>query len=110
MAEETNVLSTETTAETQEKTFTQSEVDALVQRRLERERKKYPNDDELTAFRTWKDSQQTEQERWNSLTRERDESRTELSSVKAELEQMKREKYVLSKGISGDVYKRQASD
>lgn len=102
MAEETNVLSTETTAETQEKTFTQSEVDALVQRRLERERKKYPNDDELTAFRTWKDSQQTEQERWNSLTRERDESRTELSSVKAELEQMKREKYVLSKGISGE--------
>lgn len=102
MAEELNVQSTETTAEPQEKTFTQAEVDTLIQKRLDRERKKYPNDDELSAFRTWKDSQQTEQEKWNNLTKERDESRTELSSVKAELEQLKREKYVASKGISGE--------
>lgn len=102
MAEELNVQSTEPTAEPQEKTFTQAEVDALIQKRLDRERKKYPNDDELSAFRTWKDSQQTEQEKWNNLTKERDESRTELSSVKAELEQLKREKYVASKGISGE--------
>lgn len=102
MAEEPHVHSTEPTAEPQEKTFTQAEVDTLIQKRLDRERKKYPNDDELSAFRTWKDSQQTEQEKWNNLTKERDESRTELSSVKAELEQLKREKYVASKGISGE--------
>ena len=102
MAEEMNVQSTETTAEPQEKTFSQAEVDALIQKRLERERKKYPNDEELSAFRSWQESQQTEQEKWNNLTRERDESRTELSSVKAELEQLKREKYVASKGISGE--------
>ena len=102
MAEETNVQSTETTVETQEKTFTQSEVDALVQRRLERERKKYPNEEELSAFRSWKDSQQTEQERWNNLTKERDESKTALSAAQAELEQLKREKYVASKGLSGE--------
>lgn len=102
MAEETNVQSTETNVETQEKTFTQSEVDALVQRRLERERKKYPNEEELSAFRSWKDSQQTEQERWNNLTKERDESKTALSAAQAELEQLKREKYVASKGLSGE--------
>ena len=102
MAEENNVQSTENTVETQEKTFTQSEVDALVQRRQERERKKYPNEEELSAFRSWKESQQTEQERWSNLTKERDESRTALSAAQAELQQLKREKYVVSKGISGE--------
>lgn len=102
MTEEINVQSTENTATEQEKTFTQADVDALVQRRLERERKKYPSDDELSAFRSWKESQQTEQERWNNLTRERDESRSALSAAQAELEQLKREKYVMSKGLAGD--------
>lgn len=102
MANETNVQSTETTATEQEKTFTQADVDALIQKRLERERKKYPGEDELSAFRTWKESQQTEQKRWNNLTKERDESRATLSAVQAELDQLKREKYVLSKGLTGD--------
>lgn len=102
MANETNVQSTETTATEQEKTFTQADVDALIQKRLERERKKYPGEDELSAFRSWKESQQTEQERWNNLTKERDESRATLSAVQAELDQLKREKYVLSKGLTGD--------
>ena len=101
MAEE-NVQSTETTATEQEKTFTQADVDALIQKRLDRERKKYPSEDELSAYRTWKESQQTEQERWNTLTKERDESRTALSAAQAELEQLKREKYVLSKGLTGE--------
>lgn len=102
MADETNVQVTETTATEQEKTFTQADVDALVQRRLDRERKKYPSEGELSAFRSWKESQQTEQERWNNLTKERNESRAALSAAQAELEQLKREKYVLSKGLSGD--------
>lgn len=102
MADETNVQSTETTAVEQEKTFTQADVDALIQKRLDRERKKYPSEDELSAFRTWRESQQTEQERWNNLTRERDESRTALSAAQAELEQLRRDKYVLSKGLTGE--------
>ena len=97
MAEE-NVQSTETTAVEQEKTFTQADVDALIQKRLDRERRKYPSEDELSAFRSWKESQQTEQDRLNTLTKERDESRTALTAAQAELEQLKREKYVLSKG------------
>jgi molecular chaperone GrpE (heat shock protein) len=87
-------------------TFTQAEVDALVSkekaRAVAKATKGMPSEEELNAFRTWKNSQQTEQERWNNLTRERDESRTALSAAQAELEQLKREKYVLSKGLTGD--------
>ena len=87
---------------TPEKTFTQAEVDALIGKRLAKAMKGMPNEEELSAFRSWKDSQQTEQERWNNLTKERDESKTALSAAQAELEQLKREKYVASKGLSGE--------
>lgn len=102
MADEINVQNTEITAVEQEKTFTQADVDALIQKRLDRERRKYPSEDELSAFRTWKESQQTEQERWNNLTRERDESRTALSAAQAELEALRRSYYVASKGLTGE--------
>lgn len=41
-------------------------------------------------------------EDYSALEAERDESRTALTAAQAELEQLKREKYVLSKGLSGD--------
>lgn len=85
-----------------EKTFTQSEVNDLISKRLDRERKKYPNDEELTAFRAWKESQQTEKERWDNLTAERDTARTALDAANAELEQYRREKFLLSKGVSAE--------
>lgn len=87
---------------TPEKTFTQAEVDAMIGKRLAKAMKGMPSEEELTAYRSWKESQQTEQEKWNDLTRERDESRAALTSAKAELEQLKREKYVISKGLSGE--------
>lgn len=87
---------------TPEKTFTQAEVDAMIGKRLAKAMKGMPNEEELSAFRTWKDSQQTEQEKWNNLTRERDESRAALESANKELEQLKRANYVASKGFSGE--------
>lgn len=87
---------------TPEKTFTQAEVDAMIGKRLAKAMKGMPSEDELSAFRSWKESQQTEQERWNNLTKERDDSRTALSAAQAELEQLKHEKYVLSKGLTGE--------
>lgn len=98
MENEHNVQNTETTAEP-EKTFTQAEVDALITKRLDRERKKYPSEDEMTEFKAWKESQQTEKERWDALTGERDTARTALAAAEAELEQMKREKYLTGKGV-----------
>ena len=105
MADENNVQITEThTAQEPEKTFTQADMDAAIQKRLDRERKKYPSEEELNAFRTWKESQQTEKERWDNLTKERDTARTELTAVQSELEQYRQEKFLLSKGVpAGDV-------
>lgn len=102
MADEINVQGTENTALEQEKTFTQADVDKLIQSRLERERKKYPSEEEITAYRTWKDGQQTEQERQAKRDKELAESKNALSAAQSELEQVKRDKYVLSKGLTGD--------
>lgn len=86
----------------QEATFTQADVDNIVNKRLERERKKYPSETELASFRAWKDSQQTEKERWDSLTKERDESLAALAAAQADLTQYQREKLLLDKGVSPD--------
>lgn len=46
----------ENTAQEQERTFTQAEVDTMIAQRLARERKKYPNPEEMAAFRAWQQS------------------------------------------------------
>ena len=102
MAEEIDVQGTENTALEQEKTFTQADVDKMIQTRLDRERKKYPSEEEITAYRTWKDGQQTEQERQEKRDKELADSKSALTAAQAEIEQMKRDKYVLSKGLTGD--------
>ena len=102
MAEGINVQGTENTALEQEKTFTQADVDKMIQTRLDRERKKYPSEEEITAYRTWKDGQQTEQERQAKRDKELADSKSALTAAQAEIEQMKRDKYVLSKGLTGD--------
>lgn len=102
MTEETNVQGTENTAQEQEKTFTQADVDKMIQSRLDRERKKYPSEEEIAAYRTWKDSQQTEQERQAERDKEFADNKSALTAAQAEVQQLKREKYVLSKGLTGE--------
>jgi len=87
---------------TPEKTFTQAELDGIVSERLAKAMKGMPGEEELTAFRAWKDSQQSEQERWDTLTRERDTARTDLAAAQTELEQLRRERFLLGKGIPVD--------
>lgn len=84
------------------KTFTQEEVDAMIGKRLAKAMKGIPNEEEITAYRTWKDSQQTEQERQAKREKELADSKSALSAAQTELEQVKRDKYVLSKGLTGD--------
>lgn len=85
-----------------EKTFTQAEVDSIIGKRLAKAMKGMPGEEELTAFRTWKESKQTEKERWDTLTSERDTARTELTAAQAKLEQYEREKFLLGKGVPAD--------
>ena len=94
-----NVPSTETTAVQPERTFTQAEVDTIVQNRLDRERKNLPSKDELTAFRNWRASQQTEEERVNGIIEERDGNAAALREANAKVEQFERERLLLSKGV-----------
>lgn len=102
MAEENtnpNVPSTDPTAGQPERTFTQAEVDAIIQTRLERERKNLPSKDELSAFRNWRASQQTEEERVNGIIKERDGNAAALREANAKVEQFERERLLLSKGV-----------
>ena len=85
-----------------EKTFTQAEVDSIVGKRIAKAMKGMPGEEELTAFRTWKESQQTEKERWATLAKERDESRTALAEAQAKVEQFEREKFLLGKGVPAE--------
>ena len=65
-----NVETTETKTDTQEttqeeKTFTQADVDKLIQERVARERKNQLSKEELKTYNEWKESQKTEEEKKN---------------------------------------------
>lgn len=85
-----------------EKTFTQAELDSIVGKRIAKAMKGMPGEEELTAFRAWKESRQTEKERWDTLAKERDESRATLTAAQTELEQYRREKFLLGKGVPAE--------
>ena len=61
-AQKADAVSTPET-EQAEKTFTQKELDDIVKQRLERAKKDMPSKDELKAFREWKDSQKTAEQK-----------------------------------------------
>lgn len=85
-----------------EKTFTQEEVDAMIGKRLAKAMKGMPSEDELTAYRSWKEGKAGEKERWDKLTGERDSLSAKLGTAESERDQLKREVYVLKKGLTGD--------
>lgn len=87
---------------TPEKTFTQAEVDAMIGKRLAKAMKGMPSEEELTAYRSWRDGQAGEKERWDKLTGERDTLAGKLTSTENERDQLKRELYVLKKGVTGE--------
>ena len=84
------------------KTFTQEEVDALIGRRLAKAMKGMPSEDELKAYNTWKESQQTEAQRQAQRDKDLEDSKKALTDAQNELENLKREKYVFEKGLSGE--------
>lgn len=106
MAEETE--NTETTQETthhteettptadkQEKTFTQAELDKVIADRLARERAKMPAADKLKAFEEWQKAQQSEAEK--AAEREK-----EVARLQSEAENLKRENAVIKAGVNAD--------
>ncbi len=95
MTEEIYAGDAESAAAQPERTFTQSEVDALIAKRLDRERKKYPAEEELAAFRDWRENQTEQRNLLETLTKERDQA-------KSELERLRRENFLLGKGVAAE--------
>lgn len=84
------------------KTFTQEEVDTLISKRLARAMKGMPSEEEMIAYRAWKDGQAEEKTRWDNLTGERDTLSGKLTAAESERDQLKRDLYVLKKGVTGE--------
>ena len=97
-AEKADAVSTPE-SEKAEKTFTQKELDDIVKQRLDRAKKDMPSKDELKAFREWKDSQKTAEQK----------AAEQLAEVAAARDSAEREKSrleikvsCLAKGVPAD--------
>ena len=83
--------------EQNQRTFTQEEVDAIINRRLAKERKGQPSAEELAAFREYQKehAQKDDATKLKDMTSERDSAQTEL-------EMARRENYLLRQGVSAE--------
>ena len=81
-----------------EKTFTQSELDAAIGKRVAIATRSMPDESELTAFRAWKSAQPKDP----ATPAPAKDFSAELSAAQAEVENYKRTNYLLNKGITGD--------
>ena len=75
----------------EEKKFSQAEVDDLISKRLARERKKYPTDEELADWRNWKETRQQGEEASAKAARELNDYKTKYDHAIRELEQARNE-------------------
>lgn len=85
-AEGTGNVDTQTTNQNEgqanEKTFTQEELNKIVQERLDKEKKKMPSKEDLKAFKDWKESQKTEAEKQAEKEAEYQKALNELNNLK----------------------------
>ena len=97
-AEGTGNVDTQTTNQNEgqaEKTFTQEELNKIVQERLDKEKKKMPSKEDLKAFKDWKESQKTAEEK-------QAEKEAEYQKTLNELNTLKQTNAVLSAGVNKD--------
>ena len=73
---------TEKNEEQAEKTFTQEELNKIVQERLDKEKKKMPSKEELKAFKDWQESQKTAEQKQAEKDAEYQKTLNELNTLK----------------------------
>ena len=96
---ENTVQQTAETSETTAKTFTQAELDAAIEARLARERKNSPDKDELKAFKAWRETQKTAEEKQAEAIAAVEKVKTEAEKRASEFEA----KYTaMSKGVKAE--------
>ena len=79
----------------EQKTFTQEELNTIVETRLARAKKDMPSKEELKKYNEWKEAQKTEQEKMA-------EKETEYQKVLAEKEQIINENKILKSGVNAE--------
>lgn len=84
------------------KIYTQADVDNAVEGRLSRERKKFPPKEELDAYHTWRDGQQTETQKQQRILEERNGFERRVGEMEAQIEEARRERLLLAHGASTD--------
>lgn len=95
---ETETTTTETVEnnsaeEVVEKTFTQEEVNNIVKERLAKVQKGIPSKEELTKYNEWKESQKTQQDKYDELVKQDTEKDSTISNLQ-------KENLVLKSGIT----------
>ena len=78
-----------------EKTFTQEELNKIIQDRLEKEKKKMPSKEEMKAFKDWQESQKTAEQK-------QAEKDAEYQKTLDELNTLKQTNAVLEAGVNKD--------
>ena len=95
MEQEVQNVETETTTTEQvennseqvvEKTFTQKEVNDIVEKRLAKERKGIPSKEEMENYNKWKESQKTQQDKYDELVKKDGEKDNTISTLQRENE------------------------
>ena len=96
---ESNVVTPTTNASEnggqEQKTFTQEELNTIVETRLAKAKKDMPSKEELKKYNEWKEAQKTEQEKLA-------EKETEYQKVLAEKEQIINENKILKSGVNAE--------
>ena len=79
----------------EQKTFTQEELNTIVETRLAKAKKDMPSKEELKRYNEWKEAQKTEQEKMA-------EKETEYQKALAEKEQIINENKILKSGVNAE--------
>ena len=90
---ETTTTNVENNSEEAVKTFTQEEVNAIVKERLAKAQKGIPSKEELTKYNEWKESQKTQQDKYDELLQKDNEKSATISNLQ-------KENLVLKSGIT----------
>ena len=87
--ETTTAEQVETNSEEVVKTFTQDEVNSIVKERLAKAQKGIPSKEELAKYNEWKESQKTQQDKYDELVKREGEKDTTITNLKMENEVLK---------------------
>ena len=87
--ETTTTETVETNSEEVVKTFTQDEVNNIVKERLAKAQKGIPSKEELTKYNEWKESQKSQEDKYNDLVKSSNEKDTTITTLKMENEVLK---------------------